>query len=58
VVHPAASLPLAAAEAGAKIVEVNPDPTPLSRAADFVLRGKAGEVLPLLQRKIIEKLRS
>jgi NAD-dependent deacetylase len=58
VVHPAASLPLAAADSGAKIVEVNPDPTPLSRAADFVLRGKAGQVLPLLQRKIIEKLRS
>ena len=57
-VHPAASLPLAAADSGAKIVEVNPDPTPLSRAADFVLRGKAGQVLPLLQRKIIEKLRS
>jgi NAD-dependent deacetylase len=34
VVHPAAFLPLAAAEAGAKIVEVNPDPTPLSRAAE------------------------
>ena len=57
-VHPAASLPLAAADSGAKIVEVNPDPTPLSRAADFVLRGKAGQILPLIQRKIIEKLRS
>jgi NAD-dependent deacetylase len=57
-VQPAASLPLAAADSGAKIVEVNPDPTPLSRAADFVLRGKAGQILPLLQRKIIDKLRS
>jgi len=57
-VHPAASLPLAAAQAGAKIVEVNPDPTPLSRSADFVLRGKAGQTLPLLQRKIIDKWKS
>jgi len=56
-VHPAASLPLAAADAGAKIIEVNPDPTPLSGAADFVLRGKAGEVLPLLQQRILNKLR-
>jgi NAD-dependent deacetylase len=57
-VHPAASLPLAAAEAGAKIVEVNPDPTPLSRSADFVLRGQAGQTLPLLQRRLVDKLRS
>lgn len=47
-VHPAASLPLAAAEAGAKLVEINPDPTPLTSYADFSLRGKSGEILPLI----------
>jgi NAD-dependent deacetylase len=44
-VQPAASLPLVAAEAGAKIVEINPDYTPLSNYADHPLHGKAGEVL-------------
>ncbi len=57
IVHPAASLPLAAADSGAKIVEVNPDPTPLSRTADFIFRGKAGQILPVIQQKLIQKLR-
>ena len=47
-VHPAASLPLAAAESGATIIEINPDPTPLTPYADFPLRGKAGDILPRL----------
>lgn len=47
-VHPAAALPLRALEAGAVVVEINPDPTPLSEAAHFLLRGPAGEVLPAL----------
>ncbi len=48
VVYPAAALPLAASEAGAKIIEINPDPTPLTSSSDISLRGKAGEILPLL----------
>ncbi|OGD10746.1 MAG: NAD-dependent deacylase [Candidatus Aminicenantes bacterium RBG_13_62_12] len=52
VVHPAAALPLAAAEAGAVLVEVNPEPTPLTRAADFSFRGESGSLLPLLNRKL------
>lgn len=55
VVHPAASLPLIAAQAGAKIVEVNPDPTPLTPDADFSFRGKAGEVLPLIDKHLSER---
>jgi NAD-dependent deacetylase len=47
-VHPAASLPLAAAESGATVIEINPDPTPLTPHADIPLRGKAGEILPRL----------
>jgi len=54
VVQPAASLPLLAAEAGAKIVEINPDPTPLTPYADFSFRGKAGEILPFMD-KLIDK---
>jgi len=52
VVQPAASLPLAAAQAGAKIVEINPDPTPLTSYSDFSFRGKAGEILPLIDKEL------
>ena len=48
IVYPAASLPSAAAAAGAFLVEVNPEPTPLSVDCDVTLRGAAGEILPLL----------
>jgi NAD-dependent deacetylase len=47
-VEPAASLPRIAQQAGAFIVEINPDETPLSQSADVVLRGKSGAVLPKL----------
>jgi NAD-dependent deacetylase len=46
VVQPAASIPLVAAQTGALVIEVNPDPTPITALADIHLRGKAGEVLP------------
>jgi NAD-dependent deacetylase len=49
IVYPAAGLPLAAKEAGAYLVEVNPEETPLSDICDAALRGAAGEVLPLLE---------
>ncbi len=45
-VYPAAGMPQIAAERGAALIIVNPDPTPLDSAARFVLRGKAGEILP------------
>lgn len=48
VVQPAASLPAEAAAAGAILVEINPDETPLSRTMDYQLRGAAGDILPAL----------
>ena len=48
VVQPAASVPLATREAGGRVVEVNPAPTPLSASCDVVLRGPAGTLLPRL----------
>lgn len=48
IVYPAAGLPQAASMSGAFLVEVNPEPTPLSEMCDVVLRGAAGEILPLL----------
>ena len=45
VVYPVAYLPQLAKRAGAYVVEVNPDETPLTPLADESWRGKAGEVL-------------
>lgn len=47
-VYPAAMLPEIARRSGAFLVEVNPEETPLSSMCDVSLRGKAGEILPLL----------
>ena len=51
-VEPAASLPFEALQCGATIVEVNPEETPLSEHAAYVLRGPAGIVLPALLRTV------
>jgi len=48
VVYPAARLPMLAKEAGAYVVEVNPDRTPISGNVDEYLAGPAGEVLPAI----------
>lgn len=53
-VHPAASLPYHAASNGAKIIEINPDATPLTHEATLSLRGKSGEVLPLID-QVLER---
>src|SRR5213080_669767 len=49
VVYPAASIPEIARAAGAYVVEVNPELTPLSDLCDEVLTGKAGEILPMFE---------
>lgn len=48
IVYPAAGLPYDAGLAGAFLVEINPEPTAISDICDVVLRGAAGEILPLL----------
>jgi len=48
VVHPAAALPGAAASAGAAVVIVNREATPLDALAAHVLRGAVEEILPVL----------
>jgi NAD-dependent deacetylase len=47
-VEPAASLPFEALHAGATVVEVNPEATPLTPRARHVLSGPAGVMLPAL----------
>lgn len=53
-VYPAAGLPLLARERGAYVVEVNTEPTELSRRCSETLLGKAGEILPELSRRMQE----
>ena len=48
VVWPVAGLPGLARASGGFVIEVNPEETPVSRLADAVFRGAAGEVLPRL----------
>jgi NAD-dependent deacetylase len=45
-VQPAASLPLIALQRGAYVVEINPQPTPLSDCVDRILRKPAAVALP------------
>jgi NAD-dependent deacetylase len=47
-VHPAAQLPHIARDAGATVIEINPDETELTPIAHVVLPGRAAEVLPSL----------
>jgi NAD-dependent deacetylase len=47
-VYPAAALPAMARAAGAYVVEINPEPTPLSGDVDERLAGPSGEILPRL----------
>jgi NAD-dependent deacetylase len=49
VVYPVAALPSLARRAGAKVVEVNVQETPLTSVADVVLTGKSAEILPHLE---------
>lgn len=48
VVEPAASLPLVALRNKAVVVEVNPEPTPVTRYAQFYFKETAGKFLPEL----------
>jgi NAD-dependent deacetylase len=45
-VEPAASLARIAASSGARTVEINLEPTPLSSWVDVSIRGATGDLLP------------
>jgi NAD-dependent deacetylase len=48
VVSPAASLAPIAKSAGARVIEINPEETPISKHVDLSIRGEAGEMLKRL----------
>jgi NAD-dependent deacetylase len=51
-VYPAAGFAAEAKAAGAKVIEVNPEPTPLSELADVFVAGGAKSILPALTGQI------
>jgi len=53
VVYPAAQFPVDAVRRGVPLIEINPEPTPLTEVATAVIPGPSGEVLP----SIVERLR-
>jgi NAD-dependent deacetylase len=52
VVEPAASLPFVALRAGAFVVEINPESTPLSESATFRIAAPSGIALPALLKSL------
>jgi NAD-dependent deacetylase len=51
-VHPAAARPVISKQSGARVIEINTGPTPLTRdVSDFLIAGRAGEVM---QRIVVE----
>lgn len=48
IVYPAAQVPWVARTSGAALAIINDEPTPMDGLADWVLTGKAGEILPRL----------
>jgi NAD-dependent deacetylase len=46
VVQPAALMPVVAKESGAKVIEINPERTPLTGdISDYLIKGTAGDVM-------------
>lgn len=54
IVYPAAQLPIVARNHGARVIEVNTEPSPLSEVVDYMLLGPSGQILPA----ILAELRS
>jgi len=54
VVQPAAQLPLIASQAGAFLIEVNIEESALTPYVDLFIKGKTGEILPLIADKVAD----
>ena len=54
VVYPAAEFPVIAHRRGAKLIEINPQETPLSEISSAVLRAPSGQSLPQLLERVRE----
>ncbi|MDO8672457.1 MAG: Sir2 family NAD-dependent protein deacetylase [Dehalococcoidia bacterium] len=56
-VYPAAFLPRIAVEGGAKLIIVNLNGSTMDNRADVVLKGNAGEIMPLVVKRVKERLK-
>jgi NAD-dependent deacetylase len=56
VVYPAASMPIIAKQAGAKLVIINFTPTNMDSQADVVIHEKAGPVMEAVMEKVRERM--
>lgn len=56
-VQPAASLPIMAVQNGATLVEINPNPTPLTPTVNYAIQDNAGQILPLIEKEIRNHLK-
>lgn len=56
VVYPAAYMPAYAVQAGARLVIINLDPTPMDEHADVCIYERVGEVLPQIVRALKQRL--
>ena len=54
VVYPAAGFPVDVKRNGGRLIEVNPNETPLTEMADVVVRAPAGESLPMVVARLRE----
>jgi NAD-dependent deacetylase len=46
IVYPAALMPVIAKQSGAKVIEINPERTPLTdEISDYLIMGKAGDIM-------------
>lgn len=57
-VWPAAELPYVASRSGARVIEINPKPSEITRIADLFLQGPAGELLPRIADSIAPSTKS
>jgi len=57
-VQPAATIPFISKQSGARVIEINTEPTPLTHSvSDYLIAGRAGEVLYRIVTEVERKKR-
>jgi NAD-dependent deacetylase len=57
VVYPAAGIPTSAKQSGARVVEINMEPTPLTGfVSDYLIQGSAGTILPRIVKEVKKQI--
>jgi NAD-dependent deacetylase len=58
-VQPAADIPIISKQSGARVIEINPEPTPLTHhVSDYLIKGSAGEVTKRIMAKLVDLRKS